>query len=189
MAPQARAVQITGAINFTGSGSATQTGSGAGQSTAIHFNNPFSVIGGVGSYTGTTGSSATFTDFTFTGNGTFNNATLVGSPILNEWSFTFNGRTYSFDLFAVDPANSQANASSISLQGTGILRITDGASLGGVHFDPTSGSFALSGAGSNFQFTFLNASSSALPEGGSALALLGVSLLGLEIFRRRLVRA
>ncbi len=185
LASRVHAVQITGAINFTGSGSASVVGN----TTNIHFNNPFTVIGGTGSYTGTTGAGNTvqFTDFSFTGNGNSNNAMLVGAPILNEWSFVFNGRTYSFDLAFLDPNNSQVatNGSSMSLQGTGTLRISGG----GPTFDPTFGSFALSGAGSSFQFQFLNATSSSLPEGGSALAFLGISLVGLEIFRRRLVRA
>ena len=38
---QAEAVQITGAVNFTGSGSVTQ----GGGTTMINFNNPFTVIG------------------------------------------------------------------------------------------------------------------------------------------------
>ncbi len=73
------------------------------------------------------------------------------------------------------------NASTLFITGTGIVS--------GNGFDPTSmdWSFTTQSAGGNTRTTFsFSANGLAVPDGGSAVALLGLALVGIEVLRRKL---
>jgi VPDSG-CTERM motif len=137
---------FTGSVSFFGSAHASGN-SGVG-TTTISFTNPWSVIAADGAYTGSVGSLATMTDFSFTGTG--NGAVLTG-PVTPEWSFSFGGNTYTFDLLALIDAT-----------------------------------WALQGSGGKFTFKFSSSTTTAVPDGGSAVALLGIAFAGIEVVRRKM---
>ncbi len=168
---QTQGVPISGSIAFLGSGSASQSG---GTST-INFNNPFSTIGETGSYSGVPiFTPVTFQNFSFTGSGL---SAVLTASVLPVWTFTFGGNTYSFDLTSL--ISGTVTAGGLDLQGTGTAHITG--------FDNTAGTFALQGTGNNFSFAFITASTSAVavPENGSAVVFLGISLVVLAALSRK----
>jgi hypothetical protein len=74
------------------------------------------------------------------------------------------------------------NASFLSIKGTGIVS--------GNGFEPTAMDWAFttqSSGGRSRQF-FSFSANGAVPDGGSAVALLGLALTGIEIFRRKVKR-
>jgi VPDSG-CTERM motif len=170
---------FTGNILFTGIVQASGP-SGTGHMTHLTFTNPWTVASAPapdGAYAGTAGSSATMTNFTFTGTGT--GAVLVGGTVVNEWSFSHGGNTYSFDLVSLISAT--ITHGTIDMSGTGIARINGG--------DASAATWALQGTGRNFTFSFASSSTSAVPDGGSAGALLGIAFAGIEIVRRKIKAA
>jgi hypothetical protein len=180
-ASAAHAAMINGTVGFTSSpntpaGTATQSGG----VTTIHFNNPLFVNFGTDDYSGTSGQPVHFTDFSFTGTGT---SASLGSSIVPEWTFSIGSTTYSFDLQnLVSGTFTPGRVSALSLQGEGIAHITG--------FDDTEASFSLQGTGNHFTFTILQASTTAVgnavPDGGSAMTLLGLGLVAVEVVRRKL---
>ena len=174
LAQQAHA--FSGTVEFTGSASASGA-SGAG-TTTITFSNPWHVTTDPnaapdGAYTGTAGTAATMFSFSFTGDGA--TATLT-APVTPMWSFVFGGNTYTFNLDAL--SNGHVQSGSMSFSGTGFAFI-NGA-------DATSASWSLQGSSSG-GFTFrLSSSTTAAPDGGSAVALLGLAFAGVEGTRRLL---
>jgi hypothetical protein len=172
---QAGANQINGSLLFRGTVAAS--GDRGSDRTTVSFVNPgWTVVGGLGNYV-VSGTSATFTAFSFTGNGT--GVTLSGSGI-TEGTFTFGTLTYSFELLALVSATTTDD--SVTISGTGIAHITG--------FDDTPASWILQGSGQNFTFDLsrgtLPPEPGTVPEGGSAAGLLGIALVGLEALRRRL---
>jgi hypothetical protein len=135
-------------------------------------------VGGIptGSFAGTAGSSVTWVGFSW--------PSII--PVTPLWTFTSGGSTYSFDLNSVT-VDSQDN-NFLNLNGVGTLK-----KIGVGAADPTTGqwSFTISNPGggghANFAFTFANSQTS-VPEGGSALALLGLGLIGLGALRKSLAR-
>src|SRR5882762_2511004 len=97
----AQAYAFTGTISF--SGTMTQTGSFSKTKTTNHFNADWntSLVPNTGAYAGVPPmTSVTLFDFTFSGNnGAPGTQTILsgGSP---QWSFTYLGVTYSFNLEA-----------------------------------------------------------------------------------------
>ena len=178
--PQASAVPITGSIGFAGSGGASfsggATGSNTGVTTTVSFGS-MSIAARNGTYASVPlGTPVTLQNFSFTGGGPGNNATLLTPQ--TEWTFTIGATTYSFFFASLDPTSAGANQSAISLNGMGTLSVTG--------FDTTTGSFAISGTGSGGSYSILFASNTALPDGGTAVALLGIALIGIEGLRRKL---
>ena len=169
--PQAQAAMITGGISLGGAFT-TDTGNVNTANAFTSFSNVF-VVSVNGDYSGvpTGGSSPAVTQNPFT----FDPFTLPVTPL---WTFMFGGNTYSFDLLSC----------SISQQGGGSLILTGSGTLNITGFDATSGDWVFTGnqAGGTFSFSSSNA---AVPEGGSALILLGLGLVGLEVLRRKLVVA
>jgi hypothetical protein len=170
---QAGAVQISGSVIFGGTAMASGP-SGTG-TTTISFTNPgWTVLTGIGDYSSVTfGTPTTLNAFSFTGTGT--GASLSG-PVIPEWTFTFGTRTYSFDLLAL--VSGTTTSSTMAISGSGIAHITG--------FDDTPASWALEGSGENFTFNLSASTTTAVPDGGSAVSLLGIALVGLEALRRRL---
>ena len=169
---QTQAAPISGAIEF--SGSATASGP-SGPSCTIHFLDPWHSIAGIGNYaTVPVGTPATFNDFTFIGTGI---AAMLTAPDMPAWTFTIGTTTYSFDLLALTEGH--VIPGSMAISGTGIAHVTG--------FDPTPASFALQGAGTNFNFTLSSSTTATIPEGSTTVLLvLGLVLVGIVTFRPKL---
>jgi hypothetical protein len=173
----AQATQINGTVGFT---SAANTTGGfvtqSGGNTTVNFNNPLHVDFGTDDYaTVPVGTDVTFASITFDGSG---HLTSTNVP---EWTFTVGMTTYSFDLLSLSAASFHSgNPNALALVGEGTAHITG--------FADTFATFALQGTGKGFTFTILQASNTAVPtpEGGSALALLGLGLVAVEGLRRKL---
>jgi hypothetical protein len=157
--------QITGDIGFFGAAAAS--GASPGFPVTITFTNPWSVLSGTGDYAGVPfGTPATFTNFSFTGDGA--GATL-GAANTPEWSFSFGGVNYSFDLLSLTNGHTGASAGGTSMAFSGI---------GTVHatgFEDTPATWALQGSGQGFNFTLSSSTTAAVPEGG-VMSLLGLGL-------------
>jgi hypothetical protein len=166
------------------SGSVFMTGtvktSKVGTTNTVTFTNPWTVLAVPapgGSYATTAGSSVTFTSFSY------NTGTLaVTAPAapFQLWTFTKGPNTYSFSLDTpLDAAFSTTNQ--LILAGHGTAYINGG--------DPSTAVWSLqSTGGGGFKFT-ATASTTALPDGGSAVALLGIALAGIEVVRRKIKAA
>lgn len=179
LASTAQAVMIEGTVGFQApnGGSASENGN----VTTIHFAPPVHVNFGTGDYSGTEGSTATFADISFSGSGT--NATLL-SPNTPQWTFMSGGNTFSFDLRSLEAAT--FTSGNFSLSGLGVAHLTG--------FEDTTATFSIQGTGNGFTFTLLQASSTApapgqVPDGGSAIALLGIAIVGIEGLRRKFATA
>ncbi len=169
---------INGTVAFQGEASASGT-SGAG-TTTISFVNPWAVTGGNGNYTGTTGAASTMSTISFTGDGA---GAVLSTPVTPEWTFTIGAVTYSFNLTALISASVTVAAggslSSVSLSGTGTATETG--------FDDTAAIWTLAGTdGGSLTFTLASENTTAVPDGGLTVALLGFGLVGLETLRRKM---
>ena len=167
LTPSASAIPINGTITFSPPDPSTfGTVTTAGGTTTVAFPTPMLVQTTTGDYNPVAlGSTATFTNFSFTGSGAASN--LVGAPItvwtVGGFSFQLNSLTST-----VVPASGTLGA--FSILGTGVAT--------GAGFEDTLGTFSLSGTGVSPQFTF-QASTSAVgqrvPDGGATVALLGLA--------------
>jgi hypothetical protein len=136
------------------------------------------LVGGIptGSYAGTFGTPVSWTGFDW------DTPVLPGGPL---WTFTSGLWTYNFVLSSVSVASQ--NNSFLNLLGSGTLDIVG---LGDP-YDPTPGywSFTISNPGggdhANFAFTFANAQTAAVPDGGATAMLLGVGLVAFGALRRK----
>ena len=172
---QAHAFSFGGSIEFGGAAKASRATKKGVTTTTLTFTNPWHVIADDGDYASVPASTAvTFNTIKYTGTGT--SATLT-APVIPQWTFTFGGKTYSFDLTAL--TNAVVSSTAMSLAGTGTAHI-------GSLSAPAS--WALQGTGTKFTFKFSSSTTTAVPDGGSAVALLGIALAGIE-GARRLIRA
>ena len=166
---QAQAVPITGGISLAG-GYTVNTGN---LNTATAFTSfpsvlVFSVSGsysGVG--TGLSSPVVTMSGFSFN---------PFSSSVIPLWTFMSGGSTYSFDLTVLS-SRLQPGDNSLTLKGTGTLHITG--------FTDTAGSWLFTANQAVDTFTF-SSSNGAVPDSGSAVALLGIALAGIEGVRRAL---
>ena len=115
------------------------------------------------------------TDFSFHNTGNFAVLDLTGG-VTPEWSFSSGGHAYTFDLLAL--IDGTTTAGGMSLSGTGTAYIDGG--------DPSAATWALQGSGGKFTFKFSSSTTTAVPDGGSAVALLGIAFAGIEVVRRKL---
>lgn len=172
---EGQAIPINGSVEFLGS--ATPSGTSLGPAVSVHFNDPWHTLAGTGIYVGIpSGVSSTFTDFSFTGDGS--SAALIGS-VTPLWTFSTGGVTYSFDLLHL--SNGHTEPGSMSFVGTGMAHATG--------FDDTFATIALQGSGTNFAFDISTSTTTSIgrvPEGGATVALLGIALLGIVTLRRQL---
>jgi VPDSG-CTERM motif len=187
----AQATQISGTIGFTSAtnhpggpgGSIVNNGGG---SFTLNFNNPLSVNFGTDDYgTVPVPTDVNFTSVVFQNNG---GLTSSNSPL---WTFTVGAGpgavTFSFDLLSLSVASFHdggvGGVSALNLMGDGIAHITG--------FEDTKAIFALEATGTHLTFAILQPSNTAVPtpDGGSALALLGIGLVGVEVLRRKLATA
>ena len=166
---QAQAVPIVGGISLAG-GYVTNTGN---INTATAFTSfPFVIVTGVsGSYTGVgTGLGSpvvTMNPFSFN---------PFSSSVTPLWTFMFAGSTYSFDLTLL--SLTQQGNNTLTLNGTGTLHIT------GFTDTPGTWVFTANQASDTFSFSSSNAAVAVAPDSGSAVALLGIALAGIEGVRR-----
>ena len=179
----AHATQINGTIGFTSAPNtspSTLTNNGGGSYT-LNFSNPMHVNFGSDDYLGVPIPTDTnFAPITFTNGG---GLTSTNSP---EWSFTVGSTTYSFDLLNLSQSTFHVmpnGLSQLTLMGDGIAHITG--------FDDTVAVFALEATGTRLSFAILQPSNTAVPapDGGYALALLGIGLVAVEALRRKLATA
>jgi protein with PEP-CTERM/exosortase system signal len=166
----AQAYAFSGTIAFDG----TMTQSTKKGVTTNHFVNPFVTQSGAsGDYAVVpAGVSTTMTNFSFTGNNTL--TPTLTAPVTPQWTFTYLGTTYSFDLTVLTSAFSSGG--SISESGTGTAHINGQSAFA---------TWSLDGTGRNFHFS-ASVHTTAIPDGGSAVALLGIALTGIEVLRRKL---
>ena len=170
-----QAQAINGDIQFFGSATASGDSSGGGPTT-ITFASNWEVFAGTGDYSAvTSGTPTTFNGFTFTGDGT--GASLTGT-VTPQWSFVFGGNTYTFDLLVLTSGHTESG--SMAFTGTGTAFINGG--------DATPANWSLeSSTGSGFTFALSGSTTGTVggvPDGGSAVALLGIALAGIEGARR-----
>ena len=169
---QTQAAPISGAIEFGGSAIASGL---SGPPCTIHFLDPWHSLAGVGTYAVVPfNTPATFNDFTFIGDGT---AAMLTAPDMPAWTFTIGTTTYSFDLLALTEGH--VIPGSMAISGTGIAHVTG--------FDATPATFALQGAGTNFNFTLSSSTTATIPEGSTTVLLvLGLVLVGIVTLRQKL---
>lgn len=172
-APQAQAIPITGRIDFGGIAN-VNTGNPGTATAFTGFSNVsvsnFGAISPTGAYAGLGGTTGvTMNPFSF------NPFVAPAGPL---WTFMSGGVTYSFNLTGLSSV--MQSPFGLIVSGYGSATITGGMTA----YEATAGTFTISmqsGGSPNFSFS----ADSLVPEGGSALALLGMALLGVEIFRRK----
>ena len=181
LTPKADAVPVTGAITFAPAAGLDIPGGipTEGDVTSVTFPAPMTVASTLGSYSAVgPGTQASFMKFAFTGSGTASE--LVSAPV-SVWSVG----GFSFSLTSL--TDTFVGSSSFSIMGEGIA-------FGPGDFTGTAGTFSLAGSVDGTTFTFqrtetVNAGAAEVPDTGATLALLGMGLLGLEGFRRKLALA
>jgi hypothetical protein len=164
---------ISGSISFFGS--ATASGASGPGNTTIDFGTNWDFLTGTGIYSGILFlTPATFTDFSFTGDGL---AAALGGPIAPLWSLTYSGNTYTFDLLSL--TNAHVDSGAMAFTGNGLLHATG--------YDNTAASFGLTGSGNNYVFTLsFTTDAATVPEPGSAVLVgLGLGAGGVAAYRRR----
>jgi hypothetical protein len=186
----AQATTINGTITFNGTLTA-QILSG-GTTDGINWGPPANKVATVeGDYSSVPkGTSTTFTKFQW------NSSTLaITTPAITpfvEWTFTIGATTYDFILDntlttgtithtqVVTSPHHVSNLWAVSVLGSGTAQITG--------FEDTVGVFTISGTGNAAHLSFDASGTAAgdpVPDGGPAVALLGIALVSLEILRRR----
>jgi hypothetical protein len=161
----ASATSVSGNIYLEGSFSVNARVFGA--ATAFNSFSGVTVSGADGGYSGVgVGTPVPMTGFSF----------LDFSPVQNEWSFSFDGNTYSFDLSSVHVDS--RSRSLLVVSGTGIAHI------GGL--SDAAGTWTLTANGTTKQFTAqFDPPADAIPDGGATtLCLLGLATIALGLGRR-----
>jgi hypothetical protein len=130
------------------------------------------------------GTSTTFTNFEWN-SGTLAITSPSSTPFV-EWTFTSGSTTYDFilDTALTTGTNThtkvgKTNVWSVDVLGTGTAQITG--------FEDTVGVFTVRGTGNAAHLSFDASGTAAgdpVPDGGPAIALLGIALTSLEILRR-----
>jgi len=183
--PQAQADPITGQISFNGVVQFNDSNLNNVTQVTQWFDtnglNPGTAevaFGATGSFAGTPAG----THYNFANPWVF--GMVNGGPQLALWSGPGpGGFTMTFNLTSSTVI--QRSATGIIIQGTGVLHSTNPNlqdSVGVWDFRVTN-----AGGQNQVQFAF-SASTAAVPDGGSAVALLGVALAGVEVLRRKFAR-
>jgi VPDSG-CTERM motif len=119
--------------------------------------------------------------------GSFTSVAL-GSAVTMAAPWTFNPSTATPGLWTVGGFTFDLATSTIGSQNASMIDITGAGTLTGNGFDPTVGAWeftsqsALGRQHSTFSFS---SDTVAVPDGGSAVALLGIALVGVEALRRK----
>jgi hypothetical protein len=190
LSQQAHANLIVGSINMGSPGSVTLN---PGLTAVTSVNGTVTVGGATGDYAVTGPPNIFVYGDTVT---TFNPFSWpipsVANPVIPLWSFTDSntGYTYSFDLLTDSMSEySLGSASYLDVNGTGMAYIKNGATD---VYTPTEATFLFTVSnpdgpivGGDTPFSF-NAETTAVPDGGLTVSLLGFAMLGLEGLRRKL---
>jgi len=176
-AQQASAQSITGDIDFSGNVS-FNTGDLATATSVTQFRD----VGGMAGFLNVSGTSGSFTAIPLSTDAAFTTPYVFSpsTPYNPLWTVTSGGTTFSFQLLS----------STIQSQSATFLNVTGAGILTGTGFAPTPGMWSFTsttsaGGRTDNKFGFA-ANTSAVPDGGSALALLGISLVGIQVLRRKL---
>ncbi len=173
----AQAYAFSGSVFMMGS---VQTKASKGGINTVKFGTNWKVLAAPtpdGAYAASAGSAATLVP-SFSYNTTSLAVTSPASIPFQLWTFKFGGNTYSFKLDHTLTAALSTNKQ-LLLGGTGT------AFINGRDASPAVWSLESTGGG-GFKFT-ATSSTSAVPDGGSTIALLGIALSGIE-GARRLIR-
>jgi protein with PEP-CTERM/exosortase system signal len=111
-------------------------------------------------------------------------------PATFSASWVFDPSTPTSSLWSVGGFTFDLLTSTIVMRGSGTLAVSGTGRISGNGFDTTDGSwsFTTQNPGSLGTFSF-SAAGLAVPDGGSAVALLGLALMGIEVLRRKLKAA
>jgi VPDSG-CTERM motif len=172
---QAQATAVNGSIQFAGS-VAFDTNSLA---TATQVVTWFDINGNAG-----------FSSVAFGNTGDFAGI-APGTQATMAQPWIFNPSTPTPGLWSVGGFTFDLLSSTIVTQAAGELTITGTGIVSGNGFDPTAmeWSFTTQSAGGRTRTVFsFSANGDAVPDGGSAVALLGLALTGIEVLRRKLKR-
>jgi hypothetical protein len=112
---------------------------------------------------------ATFTNFSFSGDGI---SAMLTAPNIPEWTFSFGGIDYSFDLLSL------TNGHTALAQGLGSMAFSGTGTVHATGFSDTPATWSLEGSGQGLIFTLSSSTTASIPEGG-VMSLLG---LGFAIF-------
>jgi hypothetical protein len=167
--PKAQAVEISGIIQFAGKavlngpvGTATGVTSWSSSAPGLVAGKA-NVVDASGDFTALAGTLATFNaPWLF-------NSSL--NPLWTAGSFVFN---------LTNSAITAQNSSTVAVSGSGIVTAPG--------FDPTAGTWYFSTQPGSINGAFSFSASSEVPEGGSAVAMLGMGLLGLAGVRKKLAK-
>lgn len=111
-------------------------------------------------------------------------------PVTMATPWIFHPSTPTPAFWSVGGFTFDLDTSTIVLQTSKFLLVTGTGTVMGNGFDPTEGTFSFStqspGAGKSVFSFSASSDSQGVPDHGATVALLGISLLGLEIFRRKL---
>jgi hypothetical protein len=173
---QAIPTSISGNISLSG----TVSIDGTSFVTATRFTSFESVfVGGEsalsGDYVGTSGAAVTITPYTWS-------PPTASTPVSPLWTFMSGGNTYSFDLNVLHM--DYASPTGLLLSGLGTARIT-GPGLEKLdttgHWDFSAQTLGLS----TFTFSSTTTVPTSVPDGGSTVAMLGATMLGLGWMKRK----
>lgn len=164
---------VTGAVSFSG----TATMDGTSFMSATKFISFQDVDVGAesslsGSYVGTHGAAVTVTPFTWS-------PPTASTPINPLWKFVSGGLTYSFDLTVLHL--DFASPTGILLSGIGTAHITGFLDTVG-HWDFSAQTQNLA----SFTFSATTTATAVVPDGGTTVAMLGASFLGICLVSRKL---
>ncbi len=164
-----QAVQITGNITFTGS--CTLNTNSASTATMV---------------TGWHGLGAGGLPQVASHDGSFNGIVTDGDAVTIAFPWSFNSGAVP-NFWRVDGFVFNLTTSSVSMQGGGAVAVAGTGTISGNGFDQTSGSwsFTTQNPSAHARFSF-SAATGSVPDGGSAVALLGIALVGIECLRRSL---
>jgi VPDSG-CTERM motif len=168
-AQHVQAVQITGNITFTGTCSLnTNSASTATMVTGWH------------------GLGAGGLPQVASHDGSFNGIVTDGDAVTIAFPWSFNSGAVP-NFWRVDSFVFNLTTSSITVQGGGSVTVNGTGTISGNGFDTTAGtwSFTTQNPSAHSRFSF-SAASGSVPDGGSAVALLGIALVGIEGLRRSL---
>jgi len=164
-----QASQITGNITFTGT--CTLNTKSAGTATMV---------------TGWHGLGAGGLPQVMSHDGSFTGLVNDGDAVTIAFPWSFNSGAVP-NFWQVDGFVFNLTSSSITMQGGGSVTVAGTGTISGNGFDLTSGTwnFTTQNPSAHARFSF-SAATGSVPDGGSAVALLGIALVGIECLRRGL---
>ena len=118
--------------------------------------------------------------------GGFDGIVKDGDAVTIAFPWSFNSGSVP-NFWTVDGFVFNLSTSSITVQGSGSVAVSGTGTISGNGFDLTGGtwSFTTQNPSAHSKFSF-SAASGSVPDGGSAVALLGIALAGIEGLRRGL---